>query len=260
MIKLIISDLDATLLLNGSQALTEEAQMLIPKLQEKGIIFAAASGRQLPNLKRLFGTAGEKMAFICENGAFVVYHGEELYADFIDRELGIEIMRDIYGQEGCEVLLSGKYTSYLQPKTEAYEYRMSKIVKNTIKIVEDITKVEEPFLKISAYYADGVDAVAPYFLKKWGKRVQGVVSGKLWIDFTKFGVNKGHAIQVIQERLGITKEETMAFGDYYNDLEMFEQAYYSYAMTHAREEIKAKARYETDSVESVLKRVLQQQV
>ena len=46
MIKLIASDLDGTLLLNGAQDLPEEMFDLIPRLKKAGILFAAASGRQ----------------------------------------------------------------------------------------------------------------------------------------------------------------------------------------------------------------------
>lgn len=44
MIKLIASDLDGTLLLNGAQDLPEEMFDLIPRLKKAGILFAAASG------------------------------------------------------------------------------------------------------------------------------------------------------------------------------------------------------------------------
>ena len=51
-VKLIVSDLDGTLLQNGAQALEERAMIAIRKLQKRGILFAAASGRQYP--KNLF--------------------------------------------------------------------------------------------------------------------------------------------------------------------------------------------------------------
>ena len=46
MIKLVASDLDGTLLLNGVQKLPEEIFPLIKRMKEMGIVFAAASGRQ----------------------------------------------------------------------------------------------------------------------------------------------------------------------------------------------------------------------
>lgn len=257
MIKLIASDLDGTLLQNGAQTLTEEAKQVIAALQKKGVLFAAASGRQYPNLYRLFGELSEEMAFICENGAYAVSREEELYSIPMDRELGIAIIKDIYNRDDCEVLLSGKNTSYLQPKTEAYEYRMRYIVKNNVQVVEDLTKVEEPFLKISVYQPSGISRSEEYFRMKWSDRAQAVVSGTTWLDFTAFGVNKGHALAKIQEKLGISKEETMVFGDNYNDIEMFAQAKYSYVMENAADEIKKYGAYRSVRVEDTLKDWLQ---
>ena len=54
MIKLIASDLDGTILKNGAQELPEGFCELVRRLKEKGIQFAAASGRQNYNLRLLF--------------------------------------------------------------------------------------------------------------------------------------------------------------------------------------------------------------
>ena len=51
MIKLVASDLDGTLLLNGAQQLPEEIFPLIRELKKLGILFVAASGRQYPNIR-----------------------------------------------------------------------------------------------------------------------------------------------------------------------------------------------------------------
>lgn len=65
-IKFIASDLDGTLLLNGAQKVSQELIPLIKRLNDNGIIFCAASGRQYPNLKRLFGDVADDMMYICE--------------------------------------------------------------------------------------------------------------------------------------------------------------------------------------------------
>ena len=65
MIKLVASDLDGTLLLNGAQQLPEEIFPLIRELKKLGILFVAASGRQYPNMRRLFDPVADEMAFIC---------------------------------------------------------------------------------------------------------------------------------------------------------------------------------------------------
>lgn len=256
MLKLIASDLDGTLLKNGAQSLTERAVSQIRRLQQSGVIFTAASGRQYPNLVRLFGELSERMAFICENGAYVVYCGKELAALPMDRALGIEIMRDIHAMEDCEILLSGKNTSYLQPRTEEYLHRMRDIVKNNVTVVEDITAVEEPFLKISVYRRDGIAEVERHFHHAFGSRAKATVSGRGWLDFTALQVNKGTALTAIQEKLRITPEETVVFGDNYNDLEMFQCGSRSYAMSSAVPEVRAYASAEAASVEEVLEELL----
>ena len=258
MLKLIASDLDGTLLQNGSQRLTKRAVELFGLLMDKGILFTAASGRQYPNLRRLFGSLEERMAFICENGAYVVYREEELFSSALERKLGLEMMREIARTEECEILLSGKNTSYIQPKTEEYVHRMKYIVRNNVTIVEDIFKVEEPFLKISVYRKRGIGAVEEHFHKVFGDRAKATVSGFSWLDFTESSVNKGAALRVIQERLGILPEETIVFGDNYNDIEMFECAAESFVMAHSVPKVKEYANRETSCVEDILEQLIKE--
>lgn len=65
-----------------------------------------------------------------------------------------------------------------------------------------------------------------------------VVSGDIWLDVSHIESNKGIALEVLQNKLGIKYDETMIFGDYLNDLEMLKKGKYSYAMGNAHEEIK----------------------
>lgn len=59
------------------------------------------------------------------------------------------------------------------------------------------------------------------------------------------GINKGRGIQILQNKLGASYEETMAFGDYLNDIEMLEHAYYSFAMENAHPLVKKTANFST---------------
>ncbi|MBQ8734271.1 MAG: HAD hydrolase family protein, partial [Anaerotignum sp.] len=54
---------------------------------------------------------------------------------------------------------------------------------------------------------------------------------------------KGTAVEALQDLWGIAPEETMVFGDQYNDVDMFDRAYYSFAMADAVEGVKKKARF-----------------
>ena len=48
----------------------------------------------------------------------------------------------------------------------------------------------------------------------------------------------------LQQRLGISPEETMVFGDNINDIPMLKQAKYSYAVENARQECKDAANFD----------------
>ena len=74
-IKLIATDLDGTLLLNGAQKCNDELFPLIEQLTDKGVLFCAASGRQYSSLKNLFKPVQDKILYLCENGTQVFYYG-----------------------------------------------------------------------------------------------------------------------------------------------------------------------------------------
>ena len=67
------------------------------------------------------------------------------------------------------------------------------------------------------------------------------------MDFMNIGVNKGTAIERIQEAYDITYDETMAFGDYLNDYEMMQSCKYSYAMGNAHPKLKEISNYQAKS-------------
>ena len=64
MIKLVVSDIDGTLLEDGGHELNPELFEVILKLREKGMQFAAASGRQWASIEQVFDPIKEKI-FIC---------------------------------------------------------------------------------------------------------------------------------------------------------------------------------------------------
>ncbi len=69
------------------------------------------------------------------------------------------------------------------------------------------------------------------------------LAGERWIDITIPGASKGAALERIQNTLGISPEETAAFGDNGNDISMLKRAAESYAVANARDEVKAVAKH-----------------
>lgn len=255
-IRLIASDLDGTLLLDGAQSLQPGTCDLIRRLNRKGIGFLAASGRQYANLQRLFAPVKDEIGYLCENGCLSFFQGEMIYKETMSRELGEEILHAIQEKEGCEILLSGVHTSYLQPKKMSYYYHMRDVVKNNVTLVPDIFAVQEEYMKISVYEERGIEGSAAYWKERFGDRVTVVTSGNEWLDMMPKGVNKGLGMKKIMEFLHVSPDECMALGDNYNDIEMLELVGHPIAMENAVPAVKTVCERETDMVEHILEEVL----
>ena len=70
-------------------------------------------------------------------------------------------------------------------------------------------------------------------------------SAPYYLEILNKQVNKGQAVRILAEQLGITADEVMAVGDQENDLAMLSYAGYGVAMGNAIESVKQQARYQT---------------
>ncbi len=109
---------------------------------------------------------------------------------------------------------------------------------------DDLLLIDEPILKIAIYDKRGSkDNI--YNELQVDNKFKKVISGNNWLDISNKDINKGLALEILQQKLNISQSQTMAFGDYYNDLEMMQKAKYSYAMKNAEQDIKDIAQFQT---------------
>lgn len=76
------------------------------------------------------------------------------------------------------------------------------------------------------------------------------------VDIAPFGVDKATGIRQLCAHYGVAEGEVIAVGDNLNDMAMIE-AFYSYAMAHGNEGLKAKAAHTTASVTDMILRELE---
>ena len=181
-----------------------------------------------------------------DNGAYVGIHGRNLFLNTIEPEVVRQMVRDIRNA-GLIPLVSGPDVLYIDQGSEEFYDWLVNGYQFCVQRVEDVMQVEEPYIKVSAYRKTGIDAATRELREKYQGDLKIAISGDMWMDCMALGVNKGAAIQKIQESLDILPEETMAFGDQMNDVEMLARAYYSYAIGNARQEVKAAARFQADT-------------
>jgi hypothetical protein len=242
MIKLIASDMDGTLL-DENGKINGEFFHVLGKLIDMNIRFAPASGRQYGTLYRDFGNFKDQLVYIAENGTLVLYKGKELYSNPIKDEYIAEIIEDAKKIPYVCLVLCSKDCAYISNNKD---YLVDEVKKYYVsyKIIDDFSQIKDPILKIGILDLSGIKRVyEEFFYPRWKDRLQVVISGEFWLDLYNKDANKGNALKLIQEKLGIKKDETMVFGDYFNDVEMLKNAHFSYAMENAPDEVKSHANF-----------------
>ena len=232
-IQLIASDIDGTLLLNGSQAIDPEIFNLIHQLQQKDILFMAASGREYTNLRDLFSPVADDIAYLCLNGCITFYKGECISKEVMDTELARKLITTIQNDSNAEVLVSGEKTCYITPKNQSYYEHLTNTVKNHVTIVDDLLNITEPYTKISAYFKDGVYEHYQDYVDMFNKKITVQIGGKCWLDCAPKDVNKSTGFLKLLSYLNIPAENTVMFGDNDNDKQILQACGYPIAMETA---------------------------
>lgn len=241
MIKLIATDMDGTLL-NDDKVFAPNLFEIIRKLKQENVLFAIASGRQYAGLVKIFDEVKNDILFICQNGGHIVYQGKTLYTCNMDKSFTDKVIAEARKIKDAEILACTAEKAYIENPSERFMGELGQYLISLVT-VEDLTKTEE-FIKVSLCdFQETANNSAPIMLEKFKEQAQLCISGPKWFDVNSLITHKGNAIKFIQEKFNISSEETMVFGDNFNDLEMFKTAYYSYAMENAIDEIKQQSRF-----------------
>lgn len=244
-IRLVAVDMDGTLL-DEDHGLHPTLWPLLTELVARGITFCPASGRQLASIAREMGDRAEGLCFIAENGAYVVRHGQEIGSDVIDPGVVAEVVGAVreLAASGVDVgvVVCGKRSAYIERHDDVFAADCARYCA-LLEHVEDLTTVDDDVLKLAVLdFGDASVTTAPA-LARFRETHKVVVSGEHWVDVTNLATHKGAALEAIQRALGVTREQTMAFGDYLNDLELLDAADWSFAMANAHPEVRERARF-----------------
>ncbi len=243
-IKLVVADMDGTLL-DETGGIPDTFWPILERLVERGIVFAPASGRQYSALAGMFAQAGPGVALIAENGAFVVRDGQEVSSSLVDAEFSahcVTVARDIAKVHNIGLVWSGRRSAYIERADAAFVEQVGWFY-TSLEVVDDLMEVPEQALKFAVYDFDGGSAGSRALLTEALQPFQVVMSSEHWMDIMDPAVNKGVALRALRGALDATPDQTMVFGDYLNDLEMFTEATHSFAMSNAHAKLLRAARY-----------------
>lgn len=253
MIKLVASDIDGTLLPEGNKELNPEIYDIILNLKKRGIHFVAASGRQLESQKLLFAPVANDISYISENGAICQLYGKRFVISKFDHDLAMHIIDELEKCPECKATVSTPNTQYIKSGDTDFYQHLTTHLNYHITEIDSLKEIQEPIVKIAFLDTVNHEQSFQHFNQLFGNEIRVVNAGNLWIDFIPFESNKGTGLRFILEQLNLTPEEVICFGDQQNDIEMLEYIESSYAMVHARPDVKKHAAHITESVEKTLK-------
>lgn len=241
--RLIATDYDGTLNHGG---IDEEKLDAIRRWRAAGNIFGIISGRGPDFLSTLQKELGEDFDFLasCNGGVATDSHGNGLFLHQCEDVDVKAFVADIFGW--------GAHTLYVN-----YDDQCILLGTEQCREPYDFIPPEElppitAFTKMATFFAtsEEAEAMATRIREKYGDRVNPLQNW--WcVDIAPHGVDKATGIRQLCAHYGVAEKDVIAVGDNLNDMAMIE-AFYSYAMAHGNEELKAKATHVTDSVTQLI--------
>ena len=248
-IRLIACDMDGTLL-TADGRIPDELWPLLERFSKRGVSFVPASGRQYATLAGMFSDNAGALSFIAENGNLVVHQGQVISSSSLDMAVVQQVIATIRASDrNLGLVVCGLESAYVERSDEVFIGEARKYYAR-LEIVNDLTATTDSVLKLAIFDFDNAATTAGTTLQGFAEKQQVVVSGRNWVDIMTPGVDKGKAVAALQHALGVTPAQTVAFGDYLNDLEMLGAAEWSFAMDNAHPDIRATARFLAPSHES----------
>lgn len=249
--KMIVMDMDDTLL-RDDHTISEENKKAIKEAQEKGIKVVLASGRPTYAMK-----ATAKELELDKYGSYVISFNGAVITDcktnetVFEQSLTKETAHKLYDLSVEHNVYIHTYVSdeIITAKSNKYTDIENSITGMPVKTMEDFKKaVKGNVIKV-------LMLENPEYLKKVEETLKSKLSDTLnvtiskpfFLEFMDKGINKASGIERLINKLGIKREEVIAIGDSYNDLEMIQYAGLGVCVENAPEDIKKHAAHITVS-------------
>lgn len=254
MYKLIVSDLDGTLL-RKDHTISEYTKSVIKNVTNQGVQFMLATGRIFGGAKIFSQDLGiDTPILACNGGLIKDTKGKILFSKPIPSHSLIQVFQilmkhqyyfhfygheNFYTQKFWEEWTTFYAFNELLPEHERFPmYEVS----NPIDIVE-----KDPIYKVLVH-CEGEEKRTELYEQLL--KIPGISLTSSWsdsYDICASQVNKSFAIDKYAKEKGILSSEIICFGDNYNDMDMIKYAGLGIAVDNAVDELKSIADYITDT-------------
>ncbi|WP_282936940.1 HAD family hydrolase [Paenibacillus sp. RC67] len=259
MIKLIVSDLDGTLLQKGHH-IHDKDRKAIYKALESGISVCFASGRMYPEIRHVMNELELEVHSVSQNGAYVHTADRKLIRqDTFDtnliKELAVATLEMPFATVMCapdhyvltelndrNAHIQDNLLAPVHVMPHAVEALGKELICSKITYLGDIEKLLVLQKQLLSAYGDQIDAY---------------VADVDCLDVMPRHISKGTGLKALQDHLGILPEETLCIGDSFNDVSMFATTPHSFAMANSHPDLRAKAAYTANGVADAVEWALQ---
>ncbi len=247
MIKLIVIDLDGTLLTDDKQ-LSQNSIEVIDRAQKEGYLVTIATGRAYELTKPYAEMLNIKMPLILNNGALIkelnsnaIIDKKTLDADtvkfFVDYADKNQLGYTFYAEDGFYINDAERLSFY---ENWNHLYPQSKI--NLHTEFSDHTLANHPFYKMLMMIPDYHMMKQTYTRFKEDPKFHITKSLSAFFDVLPKATTKATALRTLMKRYHLSSEQILVFGDNTNDIEIFNLAMHSVAMPNATDDLKETAK------------------
>ena len=244
--RLLALDLDGTLL-DRRMTTTPRVRAAVAAAQARGVTVTIATGRTFRATKPYVQELGLHGPVICYQGAavFDAHTGAISAAVPLAGPLaaeGAQLMLDL----GLFCLVYADEKLYIaddtRPELAFYRTFHPEGIDLVVapNLVETTATLQPLKVQITAE-PQVIDQVVPRFVEQFNGRLEVLRTHDHYLELTPLGVSKGTALAQLAEHMEIPREQVMAIGDHFNDLEMIQWAGLGLAMANGAPEVQAAA-------------------
>ncbi|HWQ89256.1 MAG TPA: Cof-type HAD-IIB family hydrolase [Desulfitobacteriaceae bacterium] len=243
-IQLVAVDLDDTLLYDDF-TISERTVAAVRAARKQGVKIALATGRMPCSARPYAQQLALEVPMINYHGAMIqdASSGDIFFRRVIPVNLAEEMVRflqekqfyvQVYLKDRVLAQELNKYSAIYEhiANVQVEQSDLRQLLKSEAEGVEKMLVVSEE---------QDLAELRAILDQRYGKLIHISKSKPIFLELTEITVNKGAALANLANLYGIAREEVMAVGDSYNDIEMIEYAGLGIAMGNARAEIQAKA-------------------
>lgn len=261
MIKLIVSDLDGTLL-NHSLRITESDWEAVKLAFQEGYEFCIASGRMHSEIKLLMQEFHGRYFTVSQNGATIYKKDKELVSDyFFEPEVSSELhqfsSRNPHFVSFIHCTDDSFYTENRSEETLPYESRILTACSDRRDLADALKNGAIKSCKYSFFgEIDKLILLKDELQDQFEGRIESFISASDCLDVMPLNVSKGAGLSFIMQELGLSRNEVACIGDSFNDLSMFALTDHSFAMKGGHPDVKKKAAHVTNSVAEAIEQII----